>query len=82
MITSILIGILSGLVAKKKNCSRSHEELEEYCSEDDYYQPVIEDFELEYRVKNWCRQNGFDLVSCEGHGNDDVYVPKFHRGRW
>jgi len=35
-----------------------------------------------YRVKNWCRQNGFDFVSCKGHGDDDGYVPKFRRGRW
>ena len=66
----------------KRLCGFLDDEFEEYCVEDDYYQPVVEDFELEYRVKNWCRQNGFDLVFCEGHGDDDGYVPKFRRGRW
>ena len=64
----------------KRLCGFLDDEFEEYYSEDDYYQPVVEDFELEYRVKNWCGQNGFDFVSCEGHGDDDGYVPKFHRG--
>lgn len=66
----------------KRLCGFLDDEFEEYYSEDDYYQPVVEDFELEYRVKNWCGQNGFDFVSCEGHGDDDGYVPKFRRGRW
>ena len=66
----------------KRLCGYLDDEFEEYCSDDDYYQPVVEDFELEYRVKNWCRQNAFDFVSCEGHGDDDGYVPKFRGGRW
>ena len=47
------------------------DEFEEYCTEEDYYQPVVEDFEIEYHVKDWCRENGFTFRSCEGGGDDD-----------
>ena len=55
-------------------------EFEEYCTCDDYYQPVVEDFELEYRIKEWCAKNGFSIISCEGDGGDGGYEPKFRRG--
>jgi len=43
-------------------------EFEDYCTEDDYYQPVVEDFgsNLEYALKSWSEENGFEYVSCEG----------------
>lgn len=43
-------------------------EFEDYCTEDDYYQPVVEDFgsSLEYALKSWSEENGFEYVSCEG----------------
>ena len=66
---------------EKKICKYLDDEFEEYCTCDDYYQPVVEDFELEYRIKNeWCKKNGFDFVSCEGDGYDDGYEPNFRRG--
>lgn len=52
-------------------------EFEEYCTCDDYYQPVVEDFEIDDCVKYWCKENGFELVSCEGDGYDDGYEPSF-----
>lgn len=55
-------------------------EFEEYCTCDDYYQPVVEDFELAYDVKHWCNENGFEVKSCEGNGDDGGYEPKFTRG--
>lgn len=55
-------------------------EFEEYCTCDDYYEPVVEDFELESYVDDWCRKNGFIIVSCEGEGRDDGYEPKSTRG--
>lgn len=55
-------------------------EFEEYCTEDDYYQPVVEDFEIEYRVTEWSKENGFEVISCDGHGWDGGYEPKFRRG--
>jgi len=55
-------------------------EFKEYCTCDDYYQPVVEDFELEYCVKDWCKKNGFEVVSCEGDGRDSGYEPNHNRG--
>ena len=57
-------------------------EFEDYCTEDDYYQPVVEDFgsNLEYDLQKWSEENGFEFVSCEGDGNDDGYEPKFRKG--
>lgn len=54
---------------------------EEYCTEDDYYQPVVEDFDIDYRVSEWSKENGFEVVSCDGNGEDSGYEPKF-RSRW
>ncbi len=57
-------------------------EFEDYCTEDDYYQPVVEDFgdNMEYDLPEWCKKNGFELVSFDGDGDDDGYEPKFRRG--
>ena len=57
-------------------------EFEDYCTEDDYYQPVVEDFgsNLECYLKHWSEENGFEYVSCEGDGGDGGYEPKFRKG--
>lgn len=66
---------------------RLHEYLdhkfEYYCTCEDYYQPVVEDFgsNLEYDLPKWCKENGFEYVSFEGDGEDDGYEPKF-RNNW
>lgn len=54
-------------------------EFEEYCTCDDYYEPVVEDFELTYDVEHWCKENGFEVISYEGDGSDGGYEPKFRR---
>ena len=56
-------------------------EFEEYCTCDDYYQPVVEDFELESYVNDWCKNNGFKIISCEGEGDDSGFEPDSVR-RW
>ena len=58
------------------------DEFEDYCTCDDYYQPVVEDFSsnMEYDIPEWCKRNGFEFVSCEGDGYDGGYEPKFRRG--
>ena len=56
-------------------------EFEEYCTCDDYYQPVVEDFELDYYLKEWCKKNGFKVISCEGDGDDSGFKPDSVR-RW
>ena len=55
---------------------------EYYCTEDDYYQPVVEDFgsNLEYDLKQWGEENGFEYISFEGNGDDGGYEPKFSKG--
>ena len=55
-------------------------EFEEYCTEDDYYQPVCEDFDVDYYVSEWGKKHGFKLLSCDGNGGDGGYEPKFRRG--
>lgn len=56
----------------------------EYCTCDDYYQPVVEDYDsnLESNLEDWGKSNGFEFVSCDGDGFDDGYEPKFRRGMW
>ena len=49
---------------------------EDYCTCDDYYQPVVEDFEIDYYAKEWCAKHGFILLSCIGTGYDKGYEPK------
>ena len=56
-------------------------EFEEYCTCDDYYQPVVEDFELDYYLKDWCKKNGFKVISCEGDGDDSGFETDSVR-RW
>lgn len=56
-------------------------EFEEYCTCEDYYQPVVEDFEIEYYVKEWCKKNGFKLISCDGEGDDSGFEPDSFR-KW
>ena len=65
---------------EKRLCKYLDYEFEEYCTEDDYYQPVVEDFEIDYRVEDWSKKNGFEFVSCDGSGDDGGYEPKFRRG--
>lgn len=55
-------------------------EFEEYCTEEDYYQPVCEDFDVDYYVSQWCKEHGFELVSCDGDGGDGGYEPKYRNG--
>ena len=54
-------------------------EFEDYCTCDDYYPPVVEDFDAEYYVKNWCSEHGFELVSFDGAGDTGDYKPKSKR---
>lgn len=65
---------------EKKLSNYLDEEFEKYCLCDDYYQPVVEDFEIDYYVSEWARENGFEMVSCEGRGEDGGYEPKLRKG--
>lgn len=53
---------------------------ENYCTYDDYYPPVGEDFEAEDYTEDWCKDHGFELIAFEGKGSTDDYEPR-HR-KW
>lgn len=55
------------------------DEFEDYFTEDDDYQPVCEDFDIDYCVSKCCEECGFNLVSCEGEVSDDGYGSRFGR---
>ena len=65
---------------ERELCKHLDYEFRYYCECDDYYQPVVEDFELEYIIKEWCGKNGFTFINAEGDGDDDGYEPKFRSG--
>lgn len=67
---------------KKKIGEYLDYEFEEYCTCEDYYQPVVEDFDIDDRINEWCKKNGFVFISCEGNGYDDGYEPSFVNGRY
>lgn len=49
---------------------------EYYCTSDDYYPPVVEDFGIESYVQKWCEQNGFTLIEASGNGSTGNFKPK------
>ncbi len=51
------------------------EEFEDYCTSDDYYEPVCEDFEAEYYASEWCQKHGFEILSFTGEGFTGDYEP-------
>lgn len=55
------------------------QEFDDYCTEDDYYQPVVEDFEAEEYAREWAEERNIELTSFEGIGFDGGFEPK-HRG--
>lgn len=55
-------------------------EFEDYCSDDDYYPPVVEDFEAEEYIRDWAKERGLEIKHFEGNGVDYGFDPK--RRRW
>lgn len=45
------------------------DKFEWYCSAEEYCPPVAEDFELDYYLADWCKNNGFAMASCDGEGS-------------
>lgn len=69
------------LALEKSLRSMLDDEFEDYCTEDDYYQPVVEDFEAEEYIKDWAKERGLEIIDFEGDGSDRGYEPKFWQ-RW
>ena len=44
-----------------------------YAEADDYYPPVGEDFEFDYRVEEFCKKCGLEVISCEYDGSTSNY---------
>lgn len=51
-------------------------EFDWHCTCEEYYEPVVEDFEIDYCVEEWSKNNGFEVISCEGIGDDSGYIPR------
>lgn len=47
-----------------------------YCTADDYYQPYVEDYDLGCTVKEWCKKNGFTIISVKGDGSESNFEPR------
>ena len=60
-------------------CAKLDDEFEDCCSEDDYYPPVVQDFEAEEYAREWAEERGLKLVSFTGSGSDGGYEPKCRR---
>lgn len=67
------------LVLEKSLRDMLDSEFEDYCSDDDYYQPVVEDFEAEEYIKDWAEKRGLEVVSFDGDGDDRGFEPKGRR---
>ena len=57
-------------------------EFEEFCTEDDYYEPVVEDYDFGYNLKEYCRKYGLEAVDFTYTGGDDGFEPYFRGRRW
>ena len=57
-------------------------EFEDYCSDDDYYPPVAEDFGVDYCLAKWCKSCGFEVVSCDGSGDTSDFEYEGRYGRY
>ena len=57
-------------------------EFEEYCEDDDYYEPVVEDYDFEYDLKAYCRKYGLLAWGFSYEGKDGGFEADFRGGRW
>lgn len=62
---------------QKKLINYLDDELDRYVCSDDYYEPVIEDFDVDYYIEEWCKKYGFKLLNSEGEGHDSDYESDF-----
>ncbi|MCD8241374.1 MAG: hypothetical protein LUD73_02960 [Lachnospiraceae bacterium] len=54
-------------------------DFEYYATCEEYYPPVAEDYVINYEdlLKNFCKQYGFSILSCECDGETSDYIPEF-----
>lgn len=67
-------------------CSLLDSDFEEYCTAEDYYPPVVEDYggNAEYVVTEFCQKHGLELVSSEYEGYTGDFEPDddYRSRRW
>ena len=58
----------------------------DYCTSDDYYEPVVEDYSGNYEdvVKEFCQKHGMELMSFECNGDSTDFEPDddYRSRRW
>lgn len=57
-------------------------EFGEFCEDDDYYEPVVEDYDFEYDLKEYCRKYGLQARDFSYKGKDGGFEAYFRGGRW
>ena len=55
---------------------------EEFCEDDDYYESVVEDYDFEYDLKEYCRKYGLQARDFSYEGKDGGFEADFRGGRW
>lgn len=48
-----------------------------YCTADDYYPPVAEDFEVDSYVEEWGKKNGFKVIKVDGSGETGEFISNY-----
>lgn len=54
-------------------CSYLDDRFEYFVTADDYYPPLVSEFEAEHYADVWCSRHGFELSAIEGKGWDDGF---------
>ena len=57
-------------------------EFGEFCEDDDYYEPVVEDYDFEYDMKQICPRYGLEAFDITYEGSDEGFEPYCGKGRW
>lgn len=76
-----LTGEIREAVAKQLSSDLGRE-FEEFYEDDDYYEPVVEDYDFEYDLKKYCRKYGLQVRNFTYEGKDGGFEPDFRGGRW
>ena len=66
---------------KEEIAKEIDDDFEEYCTYDDYYPPVVEDYNynLEGLLQRYCKEHGLKLISFEGEGETSNYERNYDK---
>lgn len=59
-------------------------DFDEYCTCDDYYPPVVEDYDENYKhfIQEFCIKYGREMLDYECEGDTSDFIPNHHDERW